>query len=388
MKNYNSITVRRGGEGDIVERKSLLNHNNDIDHTTDDNPHPQDHLAPPFSSSSSLDHVGDRPSSLLVGSFNLIATIVGGGVLSLPIIFQKCGIAMTTIFMLTSAYMTYMSLIMLCYASRRSGGSSYGEVVRSAFGERMETGVSWLLFVFLLFVIAAYMVLIRDIWTPLVGLILLNKNSNNISGDANEPAAEEEEANGDRLLMIIIILLLPFLFQRSLHALRFNCYIGFGSIMVLCIALCRGGFQRLNLESEQQQVEEDETFTIEFFKVPSLQDVLFSFPIAMLAFLCHFNVLSIQNILNRPTRQRMKSVVSMSIGLSMLVMYFFGLGGYLLFGSSTQGNVLLNIPIARSSDEDFEEYCLFLLGRIGCGMTMILAMPLVRKENKNRNDVA
>jgi len=84
----------------------------------------------------------------------------------------------------------------------------------------------------------------------------------------------------------------------------------------------------------------------------------------------------------------MKSVVSMSIGLSMLVMYFFGLGGYLLFGSSTQGNVLLNIPIARSSDEDFEEYCLFLLGRIGCGMTMILAMPLVRKENKNRNDVA
>lgn len=37
--------------------------------------------------------------------------------------------------------------------------------MRSAFGERMEEAVSWLLFIFLMFVIVGYMVLIRDIWT-------------------------------------------------------------------------------------------------------------------------------------------------------------------------------------------------------------------------------
>ena len=237
MKNYNSITI-------IHEDNSLPLFKDDDNNTTSStslllsplssnkhqanyNPHPQDHLAPPFSACTTT-----RPSSLLVGTFNLIATIIGGGVLSLPIAFQKCGIFTTTLFMLTSAYMTYMSLISLCYASRRCGGSSYGEVVRSAFGERMEEGVSWLLFIFLLFVIAAYMVLIRDIWTPLVGLVF-------------------DDVHGDRVLMGIIVMLLPFLFQRSLHALRWNCYIGFGSILVLCVALCRGGFQRYLNENDE-----------------------------------------------------------------------------------------------------------------------------------------
>ena len=52
---------------------------------------------------------------------------------------------------------------MLCYCSRRSGASSYGEICRSAFGTKAEIGVNWVLFVYLLFVIAAFMVLIRDI---------------------------------------------------------------------------------------------------------------------------------------------------------------------------------------------------------------------------------
>lgn len=49
----------------------------------------------------------------------------------------------------------------------------------------------------------------------------------------------------------------------------------------------------------------------------------------------------------------------------------------MLYGSSIQGNVLLNIPIAKIPDEDMEEYWLFLLGRIGCGTTLMLAMPLM-----------
>lgn len=154
MKNYQSITITNEDNDDItngcIVDKSI---NNTIDNSHG-NPHPQDHLAPPFESNTSH----NRPSNLFVGTFNLIATIVGGAVLSLPIVFHKCGITFTTVAMILSAYMTYMSLIMLCYCSRRCGGSSYGEVVRSAFGEKMEEGVSWLLFVFLLFVITGYMV--------------------------------------------------------------------------------------------------------------------------------------------------------------------------------------------------------------------------------------
>lgn len=51
---------------------------------------------------------------------------------------------------------------MLCYSSRRRGGSSYGEIMRSAFGERMEEAVSWLLFVFLMFVIIGMQKALHD----------------------------------------------------------------------------------------------------------------------------------------------------------------------------------------------------------------------------------
>lgn len=94
-----------------------------------DNPNPEDHLTPCFDCPRE-----DRPSTVIIGTFNLIASIVGGvsfyaellfqthldfiltyasvlkGVLSLPIVFSKCGIFFTTISMTLSAYITYMSL--------------------------------------------------------------------------------------------------------------------------------------------------------------------------------------------------------------------------------------------------------------------------------------
>ena len=50
-------------------------------------------------------------------------------------------------------------------------------------------------------------------------------------------------------------------------------------------------------------------------------------------------------------------------------MYLLGLGGYLYAGDSTQGNILLNVSQRN------EWY--FLLGRFGCGVTIVLATPLM-----------
>ena len=261
---------------------------------------------------------------------------------------------------------------MLCYCSRRSGASSYGEICRSAFGTKAEIGVNWVLFVYLLFVIAAFMVLIRDIWVPLVDLFL--------GGSGGRRSTEEDNVNSDVVLTCIIVFLLPFLFQRSLHSLKWNCYIGFVSILILSTALCRGGFQRQFGRSNEQlhdDDEDDDTYAIEFFKLPSVKECLFSFPIVMLAYLCQFNILSIQNTLHRPTRRRMKQVIGLSVGASMMLLYFFGLGGYMLYGANVQGNVLLNISVAKSAYANEGLYWLFLLGRIGCGVTLVLALPLV-----------
>jgi amino acid permease len=51
-------------------------------------------------------------------------------------------------------------------------------------------------------------------------------------------------------------------------------------------------------------------------------------------------------------------------------MYLLGLGGYLCFGSNTQGNILLNLSQEKSSP-------LIFLGRIGCGITIVLALAMM-----------
>ena len=71
----------------------------------------EDHLAPPYDSD-------ERPSNLFVGTFNLIATIIGGGVLSLPIVFEKCGIAFSELRYLHLLNCLYV-LLLPCFVLSR-----------------------------------------------------------------------------------------------------------------------------------------------------------------------------------------------------------------------------------------------------------------------------
>ena len=101
----------------------------------------QDILIPVFEST-------ERKSPAVVAIFNLCATIVGGGVLSLPLAFSKCGIILGTVLMIIAGIVTERSLYLLCICARTTGATSYGEVGKVAFGKYMEYFISLLLFVF------------------------------------------------------------------------------------------------------------------------------------------------------------------------------------------------------------------------------------------------
>jgi len=279
----------------------------------------------------------ERKSTLTVATFNLVATIVGGGVLSLPLAFEKCGILLASLLMILSAVITDRSLYLLCLSARISGVSSYGEIGKEAFGDGMERGISVLIFLFLLFVLVAYMVLVKDIWTPLVAMTI-------------------SDVHGDLVLLFIVLLMTPFLLQRTLHALRFNCYVGFTSVSLLCLALCHHG-----ITSPQSNLKIWPTH---------ISDVLFAFPIITLSFLSHFNILPIQSALVEPSRSRINGTIHAAVGSCFVLMYLFGLCGYLYAGEKTEGNILINIA------NDTTDW-MFFIGRIGCGITIMLAMPMM-----------
>jgi amino acid permease len=99
----------------------------------------------------------------------------------------------------------------------------------------------------------------------------------------------------------------------------------------------------------------------------NLSSILTALPIIMQAFLCSFNMISVHCSLKEPTRERVREVIHKSVSLSFLLMYIFGLAGYLYAYADTDGNILLNFD---PSDK------VIFVGRIGCGITTLFALPM------------
>jgi amino acid permease len=313
-----------------------------------------------------------RRSSLFVATFNMVATIIGGGILSIPLSFQKTGLVLGTILTILAAVTTAFSLYILCSCSRRSGASSYGGVARVAFGPGLELFTTVLLFVFLAFVSVAYMVLVKNIWTPIV-MTAARHFSNNpysaaIASESDNTATPVHDADvhnnlqdwENAVLLGILVLVSPFLLKRDLHALRHNCYVGFVSITILCVAMIYRAYERNAAEGAS-------LFTNNvMWCTSSFADALFAYPIITLAFLCSFNIISVHGALVNPTRERVREVINKAVMASFGLTYIFGLAGYLYAYNDTQGNILLNFD---ASDP------LIFTGRIGCGITCKLAPP-------------
>lgn len=301
-----------------------------------------DTLIPNYDSSS-------RKSSGVAATFNLTATILGGGVLSLPLAFEKCGIVLASVLMVTSLIVTERSLFLLCICARISGATTYGEVGKAAFGTKGEYAISIILFVYLMFVLVAFMILVQDIWCSIVEM-----TTNKQEGDLND----------DKVLLIVLILMSPFFVQRTLHALRFNCYVGFASVPILLLALWH------------HAVTEPTSKPILLW-TSSMSDVLFAFPMINLSFLCVFNVLPVQAALMQPNRRRMQHVIDGALGTAFVIMVPFGICGYLYAGGHTSGNILNNITASGNWRTGGMGDWFFFLGRLGCGITLTLAMPLM-----------
>ena len=326
----------------------------------------EDQLLPPY------DDTTRRHSTIIVSIFNLSATIVGGGILSVPLAMSKCGILLGSLLMIISVVITDKSLYLMCLCARQTRTQTFGEVGKAAFGSYMESTISVILFIFLLFVLVAYMVLTKDIWTTIIE-ILLHKIS------------VHRTVNPDLVLLATVLIMFPFLIRKNLYELRYNCYVGLTSVSILCFALCHHAYLNMTandvddrdamqvLGSDvpvQEEALDDTTYTIKLW-TSSFDDVLFAFPIITLAFLSIFNILPIQNSLIDPTVTRMKFVISGATTSCFTLTLLFGLGGYLYAQQDTNGNILLNVNSNGGTD------ILFFLGRLGCGVTIMLAMAMM-----------
>lgn len=109
-----------------------------------------------------------RTGTLSSAIFNLIATMVGGGVLSLPYALDKAGVVLGLVYLIVAALLSAYSIRLLLSCSRRSGATSYEEVALKSFGVRAQYFTMALVIALTYLAIIAYLILARDLASPLI----------------------------------------------------------------------------------------------------------------------------------------------------------------------------------------------------------------------------
>ncbi|GMI45988.1 hypothetical protein TrCOL_g5832 [Triparma columacea] len=287
-----------------------------------------------------------RLTSVISATFNLVSTVIGGGVLSLPFAYATTGLLLTSIYILVAAIMASFSLYILCSCSRRTGMETYGEVVRFCFGPGAELAVECILATFLLFVTTAYMILMRDINTSLMEFFF----------------PSEEPYDGAKVLLVTLMFCFPCMLLKSLHSLRYNCYVGFASVLTLLISITFRAI--LTNLSNPSRLHSGNVLII----TSSPYDAAFSFPLVALAFLSQFNMLSVHASLKDPTRPRVTRVINGSIATCTALFLLFGAAGYMYALGETRDNIILNF---EPDDK------VVLVGKIGLGVTIMAGVSMI-----------
>lgn len=300
-----------------------------------------------------------RESTPFVATFNLLNTVVGGGALSIPYAFKKCGWFGGLLIVFFSVQISTFTLGILCTMARKLGCDTYSDVVKKTMGSTYAELLDSIQFFMLFLVIIAFLILIRDISGDILEFAAL--------GDSNEGLG----AGGRTLLLYgVTTAMLPLMMQKSLHALRHVSYIGSASVLLLLVVL--------TLKMYKANTHGGADFFVTLFNggprgtaqmwPENLVDVFTALPIILIAFLCQFNVVSVYAKMTVPTEERITTVLQATCNVSGLIYALFGLSGYFFAFEYTADNVLNNFSSRDPA---------LVAARLGLVLTLMCQVPMV-----------
>ena len=327
-----------------------------------------------------------RTATLKTSVFNLVSTVVGGGVLSLPFTFAIMGVVFGPLALVVSAIMSDFSIYLLLSMSRRQGDLSYEDVAAKTLGEPARAFLLVLLFLLTFLCAAAYFVLAADLLQPIVTAFI-------------DSTLSEHDARF-YVMVGFMCLVGPLSFFKKLNALRFTSFLSIISISVLGVVLFyklmtvkpthfiihpssnhshnNNSMQLLNIMINNNHsihpihppIQINNGTILKHIKIwpNSFDDFMYALPISTVAYLCHFNVLPTNKELIKPTKSRIKRMIHSTIGICLSLYMVIAFCGYLFSLDLTCGDILNNY---RNNDPAIS------IGRVGLVITLAMSFPLL-----------
>jgi len=270
---------------------------------------------------------------------SLLATAMGGGLLSLPHAFANCGLAVGASFLVASGLAAGHSLEILVACAEESGQPSFEGNVRFYLGRAWQIVLNISLVLLLVLASSAMFVIIMDLAPMLLVSVF------------GETVFLCKYAVG----LYAMALMFYFSTLDSLEALKYTSSVALGCISFFVFAIVF------------TYVRDPVIFdTVTLASSPATW--FEGLPIMFSAYLCQFNIFKIKDELRPDQKKNINLIIRLAIpGIATTLYVTGGLLGYFMFGADVRQDLLTEFPSSK----------LFAVARGMLALTNMFKLPLL-----------
>ncbi|KAM3240802.1 hypothetical protein ACQJBY_054062 [Aegilops geniculata] len=262
--------------------------------------------------------------------FNLSTTIVGAGIMALPASIKMLGIIPGILMIILVALLTEASIDMMVRCSHQAKITSYGWLMGDSFGQWGRIALQASVVINNIGVMIVYMIIIGDV---LSGTSTTGVHHRGIFEGWFGPHLWN--SHPVVLLATTIFVFAPLVSFKRLDSLRYTSALSVALAVVFVVITA--GIAILRLIEGTAEIPK---LFPEIHEINSIWELFTAVPVLVTAYICHYNVHSIDNELE--DRSQTKPIVRTSLALCSSVYVATSFFAYLLFGEGTLSDVLAN----------------------------------------------